>query len=441
VAEGTGADAGRGMADSALLRACVHCGLCLDACPTYVELGREADSPRGRIHLIRAVESGVLPLGEEVVRHLDLCLGCRACETACPSGVRYGAIIEEARAYIERSHRRAWRERLRRLAMLSVFPYPERMRLLLGPVRALQAAGLWPLAQRLIPFAALVPPLRPLRPLAERHPAAGAERGRVGLLAGCVARDIFAATNEATIRVLNHNGVTVLVPPAQACCGALHVHGGDPDTARAMARRNLGAFPEDLDAVVVNAAGCGAAMKEYGALLAGNARWAERARGFAGKVRDVTEFLAGLPAHPPATPLRERVAYHDACHLAHGQQVREAPRALLRLIPEIDLVELPESDLCCGSAGSYNLTEPEMARRLCERKVDNVVASGASCVASANPGCTMQILSGLRARGSTVRVAHPVELLAEAYATGAAASGGLEGREPVQPGREGRGGS
>ena len=413
-----GPGAGRGMADASLLRACVHCGLCLNACPTYLELGREADSPRGRIHLINAVESGTLPLDDEVVRHLDLCLGCRACETACPSGVRYGAIIEQARAHIERSRRRSWRERLRRRAVLAVFPYPQRMRLLLGPVRALQVAGLWPLAQWLAPVAALIPRLPPRRPLAERHPAVGPERGRVGLLAGCVARDIFAATNEATIRVLNRNGITVLVPPAQACCGALHVHGGDPDTARAMARHDIGAFPEDLDAVVVNAAGCGAAMKEYGALLAGDAGWAERARSFADKVRDVTEFLAALPARPGAAPLRERVVYHDACHLAHGQQVRGAPRDLLRLIPELELVELAESEICCGSAGSYNLTEPEMARRLRDRKIDDILATGASCVASANPGCTMQILSGLRARGSTVRVAHPVELLAEAYGAG-----------------------
>ncbi len=394
---------------------CVHCGLCLSACPTYVELGTEMDSPRGRIYLIRAVEDDSLRLSADVVRHLDLCLGCRACETACPSGVRYGRIIEEARSYVEANYRRAWWDRWRRRAITAVFPYPERLRVLLAPLRALQQLGAWRALARIVPPARLVPPLRPSRPLPPVSQAQGTERARVGLLIGCVARELFGATNEAVVRVLNRHGVTVVNPPGQGCCGALHLHAGDPGTARQLARRVIDAFPGDLDAVIVTAAGCGALMKEYDTLLAGDARYAARAQTFAGRVRDAVEFLATLRLQAPEGAVRERVTYHDACHLAHGQQVRAEPRQLLRLIPGIELVELPEGDRCCGSAGSYNLTERSMARRLLERKIDNILSTDATCVAVANPGCSLQIQFGLRARGLPIRVAHPVELLDEAY--------------------------
>jgi len=402
------------VADPARLRECVHCGLCLNACPTYLELGTEMDSPRGRIYLISGLEDGTLALDDDVVRHLDLCLGCRACETACPSGVRYGGILEEARAYVERAAPRALPARLRRAAILASFPYPRRLRLLLGLAQVARGLGVWPLVTRVIEAAALVPPLRAQAPLARFYAAQGPERARVGLLGGCVGGALFGEVNVAAIRVLTRHGVAVVVPPAQGCCGALHLHSGAPDAARRLARRNLQVFPADLDAVVVTAAGCGSAMKEYVHLLAEDAS-AARAHQFSGQVRDLTEFLAELDLPPPARSLPLRATYHDACHLAHAQGVRAAPRRLLASIPGLELVELTEADVCCGSAGSYNLSEPAMARRLRERKLDHIAATGASCVVAANPGCALQIRAGLAARGLAVRVAHPVELLDEAY--------------------------
>jgi len=415
------------VADPDRLRECVHCGLCLNACPTYLELGTEMDSPRGRIYLIKGLADGVLTLDREVVRHLDLCLGCRACEPACPSGVRYGSIIEEARAYVERSAPRPWRERAQRALILAVFPHRRRLRAVLGLAHVARGLGLWPLVTRLVPGAALISTrgassgrngvrvhatARDTQALLSGFfPAHGQERARVGLLVGCVGEALFSEVNAAAVRVLNRAGVAVVVPAEQGCCGALHLHSGDPEGARQLARRNLAAFPSDLDAVVVTAAGCGSAMKDYAHLLEGNAA----ARRFASRVRDVTELLAELAPPPPGRSIPLRATYHDACHLAHAQGVRAAPRQLLAAIRGLELVELGESDVCCGSAGSYNLSEPEMARRLRERKIDHIVASGASCVVAANPGCALQIRAGLAARGLPVRVAHPVELLDEAY--------------------------
>lgn len=412
------------VADPAKLTQCVHCGLCLDACPTYQELGTETDSPRGRIHLIRALEEGTLSLDAKIVRHLDLCLGCRACETACPSGVPYGRIIEEARAFVESSYRRPWWDRWRREAVAAVFPNPQRLHLLLAPVRFLQRFRLWQLLVRFIPLARLLPVLSPPGSLPETIESIGAERGRAGFLRGCVMNEVFAATNEATVRVLARNGFRVVVPGRQGCCGALHLHGGRSEEAKTLARRNLDAFPDDLDAVIVNAAGCGSALKEYGALLADDPRYAERAAALSARVRDVTEFLADLSSTAPMQPLAGRVTYHDACHLAHGQQVRAQPRELLQRIPGLQLVELPEADVCCGSAGSYNLLEPAMSGRLLERKVSNIQKTGATCVVAANPGCAMQIQAGLRRHGLAIRVVHPVELLDEAYE--ACGAGGQE---------------
>ncbi|MDX2168430.1 MAG: glycolate oxidase subunit GlcF [Deltaproteobacteria bacterium] len=411
------------MADSSLrianpdrLRECVHCGLCLNACPTYLELGTEMDSPRGRIHLIRSLEDGTLGLDADVVRHLDLCLGCRACESACPSGVRYGEIIEDARAYIEAHARRPWWERARRAAVLATFPRPRRLRALLGLAQAARGLGLWRVVSSWIAGADLLPARRDAGPRGAFHPAREAERLRVGLLTGCVGGELFGGINAAAVRVLNRHGASVVVSPGQGCCGALHLHSGDPETARRLARQNLDAFPAELDAIVVTAAGCGSALKEYGTLLAGDPAYVERARRFAARVRDVTELLDAIGAAPSsaAPPRRLRVAYHDACHLAHAQGVRAAPRRLLASVPGVELVELAESDVCCGSAGTYNLFEPAMAQRLRERKIDHIAASGAECVAVANPGCALQIRAGLAARGLNVRVVHPVELLDDA---------------------------
>lgn len=397
--------------DPARLRECVHCGLCLNACPTYLELGTEMDSPRGRLYLVKALEEGTLTPTPEVVRHLDLCLGCRACESACPSGVRYGQIIEDTRAYVERAAQRPRLDAWRRAAILAVFPHRYRLRALLALAQVARGLGLWGFISRRIDGADMLPPLRPAPSLAELYPAIGRERARVGLLRGCVGGELFAGVNAAAVRILTHSGVAVVVPPAQGCCGALHVHAGEPEGARAFARRNLLAFADNLDAVLVTAAGCGSTMKEYAHLLADDAAH-ESARGFAAKVRDVTEFLDTLEL-PPLQPLPLRVTYHDACHLAHAQGVRAAPRRLLARIPGLQMVELGESDVCCGSAGSYNLTEPAMARRLQERKLDHILATQADCVGVANPGCALQIRAGLAARGVAMRVAHPVELLAE----------------------------
>jgi len=394
---------------------CVHCGLCLSACPTYVELGTETDSPRGRIYLMKGLEDGSLPLTPEVARHLDLCLGCRACETACPSGVRYGDLIEAARAFVESQHQRPFSDRLRRRLIMLVFPRPAVLRVLLLPLRFLELLGMMDVLRRVSAVAAMLPRLGWWAPVPALEPARTAERHRVGFLAGCVAQVLFAETNRATLRVLTRNGCTVETPRRQGCCGALHLHGGAHREALACARHNIDVFPPTLDAIIVNAAGCGAMLKQYGELLADDPVYAERARAFSARVRDVTEFLAGLELVRPAHPSHARVTYHDACHLAHGQGVREAPRQLLRQIPGLELVELADADMCCGSAGSYNLTEPEMAGRLGERKAANIRATDATCVAAANPGCAMQIQAALRRAGSGIVVRHPVELLDEAY--------------------------
>jgi glycolate oxidase iron-sulfur subunit len=403
--------AGR-VADPALLGACVHCGLCLNACPTYLELGTEADSPRGRIHLIRALEDGTLGLDAEVVRHLDLCLGCRACESACPSGVRYGRIIEDARVHLQRQAPRGWPARLRQQLVLATFPHRRRVRALLALGNLARRLRLWPLIARRLDGAELLPSAPGgAMPSGPFFPAHGRERMRVGLLTGCVAGEVFGHVNAAAVRALTRSGVAVVVPPAQGCCGALHLHSGERDAARGLARRVVDAFPSQLEAIVVTAAGCGSTLREYGELLADDAAYGERAQRFAGRVRDVTEVLDAVGAAPADVGPRRRVTYHDACHLAHAQGVREAPRRLLARVPNLELVELPEADVCCGSAGSYNLTEPAMARRLRERKVDHILATGAEIVAVANPGCALQIAAGLKARGSSVRVVHPVELL------------------------------
>jgi glycolate oxidase iron-sulfur subunit len=343
--------------------------------------------------------------------------------------VRYGELIESARAYVEGHYERPWAQRIWRAIVREVFPYASRVRAALLPVRWAQRVGVWPLLRWLIPFAGMLPELDDVQPLTAVSPAAN-PRGRVGFLSGCVARELCAATNAATVRVLQRNGWTVLTPPAQGCCGALHAHAGDPDAARRFARWNIDVFPEDLDAIIVNAAGCGAAMKAYGHLLRDDPSYGARAGLFAAKVRDVSEWLA-VSLDPPQARIDARVAYHEACHLAHGQRISEAPRTVLGAVSGVELVSLDEADVCCGSAGSYNLVEPAMSRRLLERKIANIRASGATCVASANPGCTLQIRSGLRAAGCDVEVLHPVELLDRAYRQDDATN--MEGQPPCRP--------
>jgi glycolate oxidase iron-sulfur subunit len=397
------------------LLTCVHCGLCLASCPTYLELGTETDSPRGRIHLMRALEEGQLTPSPEVIRHLDLCLGCRACETACPSGVQYGRLIEAARPFVEAFRPAPARWRRRALAALMTSGLPRRVAF--APVRVVAGAGwLGRLARRLrspwLAYAAALPPA-PRRPaLPEVLEPRAAARGTAVLVTGCVAETLFAATNAATAFLLQRAGVRVLVPREQGCCGALAMHLGDGARARGLARRLAEVLgSEGPDWVVSNAAGCGALLREYEELLPGDAA----AAAVASRARDALELVAELGLPPASRALPCTVAVHDPCHLVHGQGVRAQVRGLLAEVPGLRLVELAESDVCCGSAGTYNLTEPAMARRLLERKLDRIAATGAEVVAAANPGCILQIRAGAIMRGLPVRVEHPVDLIAAAH--------------------------
>src|SRR5581483_10036542 len=398
---------------------------CLPTCPTYAVLGLEMDSPRGRIRLMQTVWDGRVDVsGDEFAKHIGQCLDCRACETACPSGVEYGKLVEGARSQIELSRRRsplsaavrslAFRVLLVRPGMLALFARASVLAKRLGAGRVLRAVG----ARRLADMLALVPDRASSTSLERTYAAAGARRGRVALFQGCVMRAAFAGTNAATARVFARNGIEVVVPERQTCCGALHAHAGARGDARELAKRNVAALERlDVDAFVVNAAGCGAHLKEYGWLLKDDPAWRERALRFAARVRDASEHLTavGLVARPGA--LRARAVYDDPCHLLHGQRVKDQPRALLAAIPGLELLPLVEADMCCGSAGTYNVTQPELSRALLERKVGHVRASGANMVVTANPGCQMQIAAGLRAAGAPVNVVHLMDVLDRAYAT------------------------
>jgi len=405
--------------------ACIHCGLCLSSCPTYLETGNENDSPRGRIYLMRAVAEGRLPLGDTPVSHVDLCLGCRACEAACPSGVQYGELLEATREHIERKHKRSlWQTFLRRFAIEQVFPYPERMELAVRPALAMKKLRLTALLPRFLREAlSLLPDALDNLPLPERSPAspAASARGRVGFVSGCVMSVLFGETNAASVRLLNRAGYEVVTPGDQVCCGALFAHGGRLDQARACARRNIEVFESlQVDAIVINAAGCGSALKEYGHLLQNDPAWADRAAAFSRRVQDLTEWLTRPESNAASTSSAAgagakddrsgvaggKVTYHDACHLAHAQRITRAPRELVRAVAGGQFVEMAESDVCCGSAGSYNLTEPAMAERLQKRKVEHILATGATTVVTTNPGCLLQIRAGLAKAG-----AHHVEAI------------------------------
>lgn len=409
---------------------CVHCGLCTASCPTYVELGNENDSPRGRIYLMRAVSEGRLELTSDVRRHLELCLDCRACETACPSGVQYGKLIEPFRVAMEQTVEgpKKSADWFHRWVLFGIFPNPNRMRAALAPARLAQRFGLMRLAEalglmRLLParlrqlVAMLPPPGTSEPPLPEFLPAKGARRARVALFTGCVADVMFRSTHWATVRVLQENGCDVHVPRGQVCCGAIHFHAGASEPARELADTNLAAFDVDaFDAVVVNVAGCGAMLKDYGHHWHDGLQ-AKRER-FAAKVKDINEFLDQLGLIPPRGQIHATATYHDACHLGHAQKIREAPRRLLAQIPGLQLRDLPETELCCGAAGTYNLTEPEMAGRLSRRKLRNIGATGAEIVLTANAGCLLQIGREARQQGRPLRVMHPIELLDLSYRGG-----------------------
>jgi glycolate oxidase iron-sulfur subunit len=396
------------------VEACVHCGFCLPACPTYRELGEEMDSPRGRIFLMKSALEGELTV-EETLPYIDRCLGCLGCVTACPSGVAYGELVSSYRGHTERRRKRPLIHRFRRTLIRETLPYPGRFRnaarlgKLTKPFDRLAPAGLRPMLD-LVP-ASLPPP----HPLPEVYPAEGVRRARVALLAGCVQQALDPEINWATLRVLAKNGVEVVIPEAQGCCGALLMHQGEQDRAREQARKNLRAFPTHVDAVITNAAGCGSGMHEYGLLFAGMPE-EEEARRLAERTVDVSVFLAqlGLVPPPPLTrPLK--VAYHDACHLAHAQGVTAPPRQLLAAIPNLSLLEIPEGELCCGSAGTYNIEQPEIAARLGRRKAANILETGADAVAAGNIGCLVQIRSYLSRDGGPLPLYHTLQLLDMAY--------------------------
>jgi glycolate oxidase iron-sulfur subunit len=393
--------------------------MCLPACPTYRETGRETSSPRGRIYLMRAVAEGRLPLGDALAEEAYLCLGCRACETACPSGVRFGALLEHTRAEVERAGlRRGFAKRVETFALRHVVPRPGRLRALVALLGITQRLGLDDAALRFLPRSARemhgllprIPPREARRPLPELTPAHPPRRGRVAFFAGCIMPELFGPVNRATVRVLAHNGFDVVVPHGQGCCGALQAHAGDEAFAHGLARRNLAAFdPRDVDAIVSNSAGCGAALREAKDWLPGEAE------AFSSRVRDVCEFLDEVGLREPSGQLELRVCYDDPCHLVHGQRVKDAPRRVLAKIPGLALVPHDDPTSCCGAAGTYNLTHRAMSRDILARKLDALAAADPDAIATGNPGCLMQIAAGARERGLGVRVVHPVELLDESY--------------------------
>ena len=406
-----------------LMDTCVHCGFCLATCPSYLLNGQEMDSPRGRIYLMRGGVEGRVIMSDAVVEHFDTCLGCMACETACPSGVRYAPLIEETRAAIEHHHPRPLADRLFRRALFMLLPYPRRLRVCALPLAAVNLLKGWPrlLAalppriRNLIVLAPETPASDTMRDLPERTPAVGERRARVGLVTGCVQRVFFGRVNEATARVLAAEGCEVEAPRRQGCCGALALHAGRDHDARQFARELIKTFEgKGHDSIVVNAAGCGSTMKGYGELLKDDPVWAERARAFSARVRDVSETLAELlPARAARRLPPLRVAYHDACHLAHAQGVRLQPRQILESISGVTLVPLADAEICCGSAGIFNLVEPEMAAELGRRKVARLAEAAPDVVVTSNPGCMIQMTANARAAGHSFRVLHLMELLAE----------------------------
>ena len=410
-----------------LLRTCVHCGLCLNHCPTYKTLGMEMDSPRGRIYQVLQVNEGRLPMGESFATHIDRCLGCLACEIACPSGVRYGRIVERARAQIEQKYQRPFlQKKLRDIFYRSIIPNYGRLKSVAGLMRFYQRSGLQFLARTMgitkLMGLAEVEKLSPridseffFSEIGKTYPAIGERRGKVAFLAGCINNVAFSHLNRATVRVLTENGIEVHIPAGQGCCGALHAHAGYRDVSRALSRNNIRVFLNgDYDAIVTNAAGCGSHMKEYDDLLEHDPEFAAPARQFRDKVRDVTEYLAGIGPRKPKKKVARKVAYQDPCHLANAQRIKDQPRALLKAIG-CELVELPHQDQCCGSAGVYNVLETELSLKILSAKMDDLQSVESEVIATANVGCMIQLRAGMEQRGLKQPVKHVMELLEEAY--------------------------
>jgi glycolate oxidase iron-sulfur subunit len=408
---------------------CVHCGMCLEACPTYQQTGLEAHSPRGRVYLIKAVADGKVELNEHFAKPVETCLDCRACETACPSGVQVGALIEEARGQLYKADPPAGLSGMvHGLFLHKLFPFPKRLQKMQTLLKIYQKSGLRWLSRKSGVLRVLPAHLREmelavpdvttapvLHRLPSTLPAVGPKRARVAVLTGCVMDVMFSDINEATVNVLRQNGCEVWIPQEQSCCGALHVHAGDRDMAKALARRNIDVFlSEDIDAIIINAAGCGSTLKEYEELLKNDERYHDKARVFTDKVTDVSQFLDRLGLIPPKGSLDLTLTYHDACHLAHAQKIRVEPRRLLEAIPGITMVPLPDADRCCGSAGIYNLTHPKMAGELLERKM-NDIPHGCDGVVMGNPGCMMQFQVGVVRHNRPEKILHTIQVLNWAY--------------------------
>lgn len=409
---------------------CVHCGLCLNACPTYRELKVEMDSPRGRIYQMSQVAVGALPINDAYIGHIDLCLACRGCESACPSGVKYGRLVEAARAQIESAIERPKRERmLRDFVFRTLLPSRQNLERAGFVLGLYERFGLKKLVRKsgILKFFGKLGEIEPLSPSIESPtfypyygktmPAEGERKYRVAFLGGCIANLSFARLNEATVRVLQKNGCEVAIPAEQTCCGALHVHAGIRDQARILAKQNIEALlGGGYDAIITNAAGCGSTLKEYDELFEHDPAWADKGRRFSALVKDVTEFLASLELNPDMGKVTANVTYQDSCHLAHGQKIRLAPRKLLKSVPGLTFLEMPLSDICCGSAGIYNVLHTEMSMSLLDKKMKSVNGSKAGIIATANPGCMLQLRVGVERYGKGQRVAHVVEILDEAYA-------------------------
>lgn len=411
-----------------LIDACVHCGFCLPTCPSYRVIGKENDSPRGRIYLMDAINKGEAPLSPASVEHFDTCLGCLACTTACPSGVQYDQLIASVRPQIQRNHVRSLPQKALRQLIFSLFPYPDRIRLLLTPLALYQKLGLSALVQssgllkrfapNLAAMESLLPPVTAScfsDNLPELIPAQGEKRYRVGMILGCVQRVFFTGVNEATARVLSANGCEIVVPRSQGCCSALPAHQGETAQAEALARQMIDSFKgTEVDYVIINAAGCGHTLKEYGHILGGDSDYAEPAKAFAAKVRDVQEFLSEVGLTTELRPLQDEpliTVYQDACHLLHGQKISRQPREILQQIPGITLREPLDAALCCGSAGVYNMLQPQIAEELGKMKATSLLNTGATLIASSNPGCSLQIKQALEKKGETVLLKHPMQLL------------------------------
>jgi len=419
---GTGAFDAQHPPSREIIDQCVHCGFCLPVCPTYALWNEEMDSPRGRIYLMKLAADGKAAINSQWVGHFDTCLGCMACMTACPSGVDYSKLIEATRAQIERKYDRGWLERIYRRLIFAVFTRPDRLRMMRLPLLAYQRSGLRDvlrrsgllrlLPKRLQAMEALLPELPAMEGVAEVTPAEGVKRRRVGMLLGCVQREFFPQVNAATARVLAAEGCEVVSPAEQPCCGALLIHAGEEEGALALARHLINVFERaGVDAIVTNAAGCGSNLKDYAHLLRDDPTYAQRAKDFSAKCQDVSEILANMIPYAQRNPLRLKVAFHDSCHLQHAQGVRAQPRSLLAGIPELELLEIPEAPICCGSAGIYNLVQPNAANALGDRKAGLIAPLDPDVAVTGNPGCILQLQASLERAGKKIRVLHTIQLL------------------------------